>query len=83
MYTVEDETFRQARSIVAAVAAVLSGQSGSGPAHPVDLRELIRSAAPSVPVGGEAEHVRAIAEGLAKSFPIEELFPRKRQRGSA
>jgi hypothetical protein len=83
MYTVEDETFRQARSIVSAVAAELSVQPGSGPAHPVDLRELIRSAAPSVPAGGEAEYVRAIAEGLEKSFPIEELFPRKRRRGSA
>jgi hypothetical protein len=83
MYTVEDETFRQARAIVSAVAAELSGQPRSGPAHTVDLRELIRSAAPSVPAGGEAEFARAIAERLEKSFPIEELFPRKRRRGSA
>jgi hypothetical protein len=81
MFTVEDETFRQARAIVSAVAAGLSGQRESGSS--VDLSALIRSAAPAVPMGGEAEYVRAIAERLEKSFPIEELFPRKRRRGSA
>jgi hypothetical protein len=81
MYTVEDETFRQARAIVSAVAAGLSDQRESG--FPVDLRALIRSAAPAVPVGEETEYVRAIAEKLEKSFPIDELFPRKRRRGSA
>jgi hypothetical protein len=83
MYTVEDETFRQARAIVSAVAAELSGQRESGPSRAADLGALIRSAAPTVPVGGEAEYVRAIADRLEKSFPIEELFPRKRRRGSA
>jgi hypothetical protein len=81
MYTVEDETFRQARAIVSAVAAELSGQHESE--APVDLRALIRSAAPAVRVGEETEYVRAIAEKLEKTFPIEELFPRKRRRGSA
>jgi hypothetical protein len=83
MYTVEDETFQQARAIVSAVAAELSGQHGLGPAHAVDLRELIRLADPSVAMGGETEYVRTIADRLEKSFPIEELFPRKRRAPSA
>lgn len=83
MYTVEDETFRQARAIVSEIAAELSSQRESGSRRAVDLGALIRSAAPTVPVGGEAEYLRAIADRLEKSFPIEELFPRKRRRGSA
>jgi hypothetical protein len=83
MYTVEDETFRQARAIVSALSRELTSQQASGPSHPVDLGELVRSAAGSVQPGGEAEYVRAIADRLEKSFPIEELFPRKRRSHSA
>ena len=83
MYTVEDETFRGARGIVSALSRELTSQEASGSSHPVNLGALIRSAAPTVPVGGETEYVRAIADKLEKSFPIEELFPRKRRRGSA
>jgi len=83
MYTVEDETFRRARAIVSTIAAELSGQRESGSSRTVDLGTLIRSAAPTVPVGGEAEYVRVIADKLEKSFPIEELFPRKRRAPTA
>ena len=83
MFTVEDETFRQARAIVSMIAAELVNQRESGSSRPVDLGALIRSAAPTVLVGSESEYVRGIAERLQKSFPIEELFPRKRRRGSA
>ena len=83
MYTVEDETFRRARGIVSALSRELTSQEASGSSHAVDLRELVRSAADSGQPGGEAEYVRAIADRLEKSFPIEELFPRKRRAPSA
>lgn len=83
MYTVEDETFRQARAIVSALASELVGQRESGSSHRVDLRDLIRSAAVGVAPGNEAEYVRVIADKLEKSFPIDELFPRRRRAGSA
>ena len=83
MYPVEDETFRQARAIVSALAAELSGSRESRSGHPADLRELVRSAAPTVPAGAEVAFVSALAERLAKTFPVEELFPRKRRAPSA
>jgi hypothetical protein len=83
MYTVEDETFRRAREIVTALSRELTSQEASGSSHPVDLGELVRSVADRVQPGGEAEYVRVIADRLDKSFPIEELFPRKRRAPSA
>ena len=84
MYTVEDETFRRARTIISALSGELSSQRASGSPHPVDLQELIRRAAATrLPEGGEADYLHAIADRLEKSFPIEELFPRRRKTGSA
>ena len=83
MFTVEDETFVQARAILSALASELVAQHESGSSHPVDLDELVRTAADSLPPGNEAEYVRGIADSLEKSFPINELFPRRRRvRGS-
>jgi hypothetical protein len=83
MYTVEDETFRQARAIISALASELVAQRESGSSHRVDLGDLIRSAALGVAPGNEPEYVRVIADKLEKAFPIAELFPRKRRAGSA
>jgi hypothetical protein len=83
MYTIEDETFRRARAIVSALSRELTSQGAAGSSHPVNLGELVRSAADSVQPGAEAEYVRAIADRLEKSFPVEELFPRKRRAHSA
>jgi hypothetical protein len=78
MYVVEDETFRQARSIVTALARELAEQEASRFGRPVGLRKLIRHAASTeLPVGGEGQYLSAIADKLEKTFPIEELFPRK------
>jgi hypothetical protein len=78
MYTVEDETFVQARAILSSVARELGAQQASGSRHPVDLHALIRrAAAVNLNPGGEARYLHAIAERLEKSFPIEELFPRR------
>jgi hypothetical protein len=80
MYVVEDETFRQARAIISALARELAEQEASRFGRPVDLRKLIRhSASAELPVGGEAEYLSAIADKLEKTFPIEEMFPRKRR----
>jgi hypothetical protein len=79
MYTVEDETFQRARAIVSALSRELTSQEAAGSSRPVDLGGLVRSAADTVQRGGEAEYVRVIADKLEKSFPIEELFPRKRR----
>jgi len=80
MYAVEDETFKQARDIVAALAKELSGQEDSGSRRPVDLRELVRhSADVAVPDGGEAAYLSSVAADLGRLFPIEEMFPRKRR----
>ncbi len=80
MYVVEDETFRQARSILSALAKELSGQEESRPSAPVDLRELVRrSAELDLPEGGEAAYLSSVAGSLERLFPIEELFPRKRR----
>lgn len=84
MYTVEDETFEQARAILSAVAHALDAQQASGSQHPVDLHELIRRGAPrDVEAGGEAGYLHSIAEKLGKSFPINELFPRRRRARSS
>ena len=80
MYIVEDETFRQARSILAALARELTAREESGSGSPIDLLALIqRSAEAALPVGGEAAYVAAVARSLERHFPIEELFPRKRR----
>ena len=83
MYTVEDETFVQARAIISALASELMGQHESGSSHPVDLDELVRTAADSLPPGNEAEYARGIADRLEKSYPINELFPRRRRARSS
>ncbi len=84
MYTVGDETFVQARAVLSSLARELDAQQASGSHHPVDLYELIRRAAPAgLEVGGEVAHLHSIADKLAKSFPIEELFPRRRRAGSS
>ena len=84
MYVVDDETFLRARPILAALAREMTEQSESGVRRPVDLRELVRRSAPAdLPDDGEAAYVRSIADRLERTFPIEELFPRKRRtRGS-
>jgi hypothetical protein len=80
MYTVEDETFQQARSILVALARELDAQQAAGSRRPVDLHDLVRrSARGDLPESGEADHLHALAEKLQKSFPISELFPRKRR----
>jgi hypothetical protein len=84
MYTVEDETFVQARAILSSVARELDAQQLSGTQHAVDLHELIRGAAPAdLEPGGEAGYLRSIATRLEKSFPIAELFPRRRRAPNA
>ena len=84
MYTVEDETFVQARAILSSVARELDAQRLSGAWHAVDLHQLIRSAAPAgLEPGHEAEYALRIAERLEKSFPIAELFPRRRRARNA
>lgn len=80
MYLVEDETFRQARSILSALAKELSDRDESGSGSPTDLPALIRrSVGVDLPVGGEAAYVAAVARSLERLFPIEEMFPRKRR----
>jgi hypothetical protein len=80
MYVVEDETFRQARSILSALAEELTGGAESGSRQPIDLQELIRrSAEVDLPAGGEAAYLASVARSLERLFPIEELFPRKRR----
>jgi hypothetical protein len=84
MYTVEDDLFQRARSVISALARELSGQQESGVRRPVDLRDLVRhAAAMELPEGGEADYLHAIADRLEKSFPIAELFPRRRGSGSS
>jgi hypothetical protein len=80
MYAVDDATFQAARSILVALASELAGQQESGSRRPVDAQALVRSAAGvDLPEGGEAAYLGAIADGLQRMFPIEELFPRKRR----
>jgi len=82
MYAVEDETFRRARSVIAALAREVNGQLDSGVRRPVDFQELVRQSAGDLPDDGEANFLSSIADDLARLFPIEELFPRKRRAGS-
>jgi hypothetical protein len=79
MYTVEDETFVEARAIVSALAGELAAQRASGSRHPVDLHDLVRRSTDHLPEGGETAYLVAIADRLEKSFPISELFPRRRR----
>jgi len=80
MYIVEDETFRQARSILAALARELTAREESGSGSPIDVLALIqRSAGVDLPAGGEAAYVSSVSAALERLFPIEELFPRKRR----
>ena len=80
MYVVEDETFRQARAILSALAKELTEGEDSGSDSPIDLQALIqRSAGVDLPAGGEAAYVSSVSAALERLFPIEELFPRKRR----
>jgi len=79
MYTVEDETFVQARDILSALARELAAQQASGSPHAVDLLDLVRRIRDDLPEGGETAYVGAIADKLEKSFPISELFPCRRR----
>ena len=80
MYVVDDETFQQGRSVLCALAKELAGQDASGSRRPVDVRELIRrSADVGLAEGGEALYLQSIADNLERTFPIEELFTRKRR----
>jgi hypothetical protein len=83
MYTVEDETFVQARAVLSSLARELDAQQASGLRHAVDLHALISGAAAGdLEAGSEASYLHAIADRLEKSFPIEELFPRRRRARS-
>jgi hypothetical protein len=76
MYLVEDETLRQARSLVSMLAKELAEQEASRFGRPVDLRKLVRHAAiGELPIGGEGEYLTAIADELEKSRPVEALIP--------
>ncbi|MDH4333717.1 MAG: hypothetical protein OEW24_00385 [Chloroflexota bacterium] len=80
MYVVEDETFRQARSILSALAKELTDREESGSSLPTDLVAVIRrSAQGDLPVGAEAAYVSSLSAALERLFPIEELFPRRRR----
>jgi hypothetical protein len=80
LYAVEDATFQRARIIVSALARELSDQQAAGSRRPVDLHELVRrSADVDLPANGEADYLSSVAADLARLFPIEELFPRKRR----
>jgi len=80
MYIVEDETFRQARSILSALAKGLTEGEDSESGSPIDVHALIRrSAEADLPAGGEAAYVSSVSAALERLFPIEELFPRKRR----
>jgi len=84
MYSVEDETFQGARSILSSLARELTGQKESGIQRPVDLQELVRrSAHVDLPEDGEAAYIRSIADRLERTYPIDELFPRKRRADHA
>lgn len=84
MYTVEDQMFVQARAIISALARELEAQQASGARQPVDLHDLIRrSTNEDLPPNGEADYLHSIAVRLEKSFPISELFPRRRRARSS
>jgi hypothetical protein len=80
MYTVEDEIFQQARSILVTLAHELDAQQAAGLRRAVDLHDLVRRATGgALPEDGEADYLRFLADKLQKTFPISELFPRKRR----
>jgi hypothetical protein len=80
MYAVEDDLFQGARSIVTTLSRELIGQQAAGVRRPVDIRDLVRrSATVELAEGGEAEYLGSLADRLEKSFPIAELFPRRRR----
>jgi predicted Ser/Thr protein kinase len=84
MYTVEDETFERARFILSTLAREISGQHKSGIRRPVDLHELVRrSAQTHLPEDGEADYLNSIADRLERSYPIDQLFPRRRRSDKA
>jgi hypothetical protein len=84
MYTVEDETFLRARSILSALARELTGQQESGARRHIDLREVVRQSAQiDLPEDGEPDYLSAIADKLERTFPINELFPRRRRAHDA
>ena len=82
MYAVEDETFRRARSVLSALARELNDQHDAGVRRPVDVQGLVRQSAGDLQENGEASYLSSIADDLARLFPIDELFPRKRRAGS-
>jgi len=80
MYTVEDKLFQRTRSLVSSLSRELTAQRDGAVRRPVDLRDLVRGAAAiDLAEGNEADYVQAIADQLEKSFPIAELFPRRRR----
>jgi hypothetical protein len=84
MYTVEDDLFQRARSVIASLARELTAQKTAGATHLLDLHALVRrSTNDELPAGGEADYLQSIAEGLARSFPISELFPRRHRTRSS
>jgi len=84
MYTVEDDLFQRTRSVVSSLSRELSRQRDGGVRRPVDLRDLVRGAAAiDLPEGSEPDYLEEIADQLAKSFPIAELFPRRRRARSS
>ncbi|MEX0626578.1 MAG: hypothetical protein WD402_08535 [Chloroflexota bacterium] len=84
MYTVDDETFVQARAILSALAREVEAQQASGSRQPVDLQDLVRrSTTDDLPPHGEADYLHSIADRLERSFPISDLFPRRRRARSS
>ena len=80
MYTVEDDLFQRARSVIESLARELTAQKADGATHPIDVHDLVRrSTTDELPPGGEADYLQSMADGLARSFPISELFPRRRR----
>jgi hypothetical protein len=84
MYTVEDDLFQRARSVIALLARELTAEKTAGATHRLDLHDLVRrSTEDELPPGGEADYLQSIADGLARSFPISELFPRRHRTRSS
>ena len=82
MYVIEDETFQRARSILIALARELAAQEQAGIRRPVELLEIVRrSAGGDLPTDGALAFLRSTVDRLEKSFPIDELFPRRRRGG--
>lgn len=80
MYAVDNETFQRARSIVSALSQELVAQEDAAVRRPVDPRLLIRrSADVDLPEDGEVAYLAGLVADLARLFPVEELFPRRRR----